>query len=403
MSLLLIAAMAFCALGVPFVTAWRIRLLLLASALFLVWLQWESTPSLAALWLPLAAAALTVGVWLLTRTDSAPRRRMALMAILGVIGIFAALKVPALTAASGAALNIGQTFAWVGFSYLAFRLLHVLIDFRSGRLKPLPLGEFALYALFFPALAAGPIARVEQFAKALAAPLEAGRFRQGAWRLMRGLFKKFVLADSLALVALSPQLAADAQTGTLSGALALWLMLYAYAFRLFWDFSGYIDIAIGIGIWAGIKLPENFEAPYLKRNLQAFWNSWHMTLSAWFRAYFFMPASRELLRTPLRVWREGVVLSAQLGTMILIGLWHGAALNFVLWGAWHGVGLWLFRQWAARAQGWDAFVKARPPLAGLIGGLSILTTFHYVALGWVFFALPELDLIGKVLAGLIGR
>ncbi len=400
MTLILIGAMALCALIAPFLGALRPLLLLLASLIFLILLQWEVAPTLA---LPLASLGLTVGVWWLTRRDSPPRRRMALMAMLCIIGIFAALKLPLLSSADGNALNIGQTVAWIGFSYLAFRLLHVLLDFRSGRLKPLPLPHFALYALFFPALAAGPIARVEQFAAALAAPLSAERFKAGGSRLMRGLFKKFVLADSLALMALSPQLVRDAQTGTPIGALSLWLIVYAYAFRLYWDFSGYTDIAIGVGLWAGIKLPENFDAPYLKRNLQAFWNSWHITLSTWFRLYFFTPASRELLRTPLKAWREGVVLTAQLSTMILIGLWHGAALNFVLWGAWHGAGLWLFRQWSARAAGWDAFVAARPPLARAIGVLSVLATFHYVALGWIFFALPDLGLIGKMLGGLIGR
>ncbi|PJF30475.1 MAG: hypothetical protein CUN51_07430 [Candidatus Thermofonsia Clade 1 bacterium] len=400
MTLALIGGMALCALIAPFFSALRLPLLLLASAIFLVLLQWDVSPTL---WLPLASVGLTVGVWWLTQHDSPSRRRMALMAMLCIIGIFAALKLPALQAAGGGTLNIGQTVAWVGFSYLAFRLLHVLLDFRSGRLKQLPLPQFALYALFFPAIAAGPIARIEQFAQALAAPLSAERFRQGALRVVRGLFKKFILADSLALVALSPQLATDAQTGTLVSALMLWLMVYAYAFRLYWDFSGYTDIAIGIGIWAGIKLPENFDAPYLKRNLQAFWNSWHITLSTWFRLYFFTPASRELLRTPLKAWREGVVLLAQLSTMILIGLWHGATLNFVLWGAWHGAGLWLFRQWSARTASWDAFVQARPFLARIVGVLSVLTTFHYVALGWIFFALPEPALIGKVLGGLIGR
>jgi D-alanyl-lipoteichoic acid acyltransferase DltB (MBOAT superfamily) len=399
MTLVFIGAMALCALISAALGALRLPFLLLTSLIFLALLQFDASPTL---WLPLASLGLTIGVWLLTKHESPARRRMALMAIFSIIGIFAALKLPVLQAASAGALNIGQTFAWIGFSYLAFRLLHILLDFRSGRLKRLSLPQFILYALFFPAIAAGPIARVEQFVQALAAPHDAERLTRGAMRLMRGLFKKFVLADSIALMALSPQLASDALTGTLSGTLTLWLALYAYAFRLFWDFSGYTDIAIGIGIWAGIKLPENFDAPYLKRNLQAFWNSWHMTLSAWFRAYFFMPASRELLRTPLKAWREGVVLVAQLSTMILIGLWHGAALNFVLWGAWHGVGLWLFRQWSLRAARWDAFVQARPLLARAISVLSVLLTFHYVALGWVFFVLPEPELIGKVLRGLLG-
>jgi len=181
-----------------------------------------------------------------------------------------------------------------------------------------------------------------------------------------------------------------------------WLMLYAYAFRIYFDFAGYVDIAIGIGRLAGIGLPENFRAPYLKRNIAQFWNSWHITLSTWFRLYFFTPLSRTLMGTPLRAQKLLVIFIAQISTMILIGLWHGVALNFVLWGAWHGVGLWLHRTLTERTRGWDEFVAARPVLARIVGVLSVLVTFHFVALGWVFFALGDPALIVRALRGLFG-
>lgn len=411
MNLALIGGMIAVACAVWLFGNARATALLLASLIFTVLLQLDGGGSLI---FPALTIGMVVGVWRLVipAAEDAPdaltaRKRLALLVILGMIAVFALLKSSVLQDAVGAAAQARApiNWMWIGFSYTAFRLLHVLLDYRVGRLAPVSLPNFALYVLFFPAVAAGPIARVEQFSKELAdrsARLDATRVQVGVLRIMRGLFKKFIIADSLALMALSAPLAADAQTGDLSAAIALWVALYAYAFRLFFDFSGYTDLAIGIGILGGIKLPENFDAPYLKTNIKAFWDSWHMTLATWFRLYFFTPFSRFLIERGLKQPRELVVLLAQVGTMVLIGLWHGITLNFVIWGAWHGLGLWLFRQYQARASRWDEFTAARPPLARLMRLLGQVTTFHFVAIGWVFFALTDLALIGKVLVGLVG-
>lgn len=333
--------------------------------------------------------------------DSA-RKRFALLGIVGVISLLAILKLPTLQGAVNSLVQAGspdRLIGWVGFSYIAFRLMHVLLDYRIGRVTPVSLRDFTLYSLFFPAIPAGPIARLEQFHKELYKPtLASDEVLQGLVRIGIGLFKKFVLADTLALAALNPEVAAHSSSTAI-----LWLMVYAYALQLFFDFSGYVDIAIGIGRIAGITLPENFRAPYFQRNLTQFWNQWHITLSTWFRLYFFMPFSRVLMASPLKSQRALVILLAQVATMILIGLWHGAALNFVLWGAWHGVGLWAHKQLSDRLRAWDGFVAKRPRLGQLITVASVMVTFHFVAVGWVFFALPNLDLIGRTLAGLIGR
>ena len=402
------------AIGLMIAAAWAARMwpaqrrnALLAISLTALFALHADQGVYAAAVLSGAAVTLVVGVWLIVTEQAAPtwttpegRKRAALILIMAVIGVFAALKLP-MAGQVGAIFSLPSGWAWIGFSYLAFRLLHVLLDYRIGRAPGLSLPDFALYALFFPAIPAGPIARVEVFAKELRAT--PGPLTPALRRLMRGVFKKFVLADGLALFALSEALAADARTGGIGAAAALWIAVYAYALRLFWDFSGYTDIAIGIGMVAGIKLPENFESPYLKSNLNAFWNNWHITLSMWFRAYVFMPISRTLMSTRLRSQREIVVLIAQVSTMVLIGLWHGAALNFVLWGVWHGVGLWVWRQYAERTHDWTAYLAERPRLQRLIRAGGVVATFHYVCIGWVFFALPAPDLIGKVLLGLIGR
>lgn len=286
---------------------------------------------------------------------------------------------------------------WLGFSYIAFRLIHVLRDKQTGRLPELSLPEFGTYVVFFPSLAAGPIDRAERFAKDLrqtdfaltqAEALSAGQ------RIVVGLFKKFVVADALALVALNDSLAA--QVGSAGW---MWIHLYAYAFQIYFDFSGYTDIAIGIARLVGIKLPENFLAPYAKPNLTQFWSSWHITLTQWIRSYFFNPFNRWIRGyKSLPAWT--MLLAGQLATMLLIGLWHGITWNFILWGAWHGLGLFLQNRWSDFAKTRIAVADPRLQTAMQVGG--VLLTFHFVALGWVFFALSGPQLSLRVLSKLFG-
>ncbi len=260
--------------------------------------------------------------------------------------------------------------------------MHTLLDRRSGRLPALTLTEFASYVLFFPAFTAGPIDRAERFVGELRSPLPmpGDAWMQAGGRILVGLFKKFVIADTLAVISISEALAPHIRTWGW-----LWLFLYAYAFRLFLDFSGYTDIAIGMGRLMGVQLPENFTAPYLKPNLTLFWNSWHITLTQWFRSYFFNPLVR-VLRTSTR-WLPAwlVILTAQLGTMLLIGLWHGIAWNFAAWGLWHGIGLFLHNRWVALT------VNRMPPWVQsgpgerVLRAAGVLLTFNFVALGWLFF------------------
>ena len=286
---------------------------------------------------------------------------------------------------------------WLGFSYIAFRLIHVLRDKQTGRPPELTLPEFATYVVFFPSLSAGPIDRAERFAQDLRKDFALSQEETlfGGQRLAIGLFKKFVIADTLALLALNDVLATQIHTTGW-----MWIVLYAYTFQIYFDFSGYTDIAIGIGRLVGVKLPENFSSPYIKPNLTQFWSNWHMTLTQWFRSYFFNPFNR-WIRGYRNIPAWLMILVGQLATMVLIGLWHGITWNFVLWGAWHGLGLFLQNRWSE-------FVRVRFPNMGQNTRLQsalqfggVLLTFHFVALGWVFFALSEPSLSRLVFMKLV--
>ncbi|KAF0106840.1 MAG: membrane bound O-acyl transferase MBOAT family protein [Anaerolineaceae bacterium] len=343
----------------------------------------------AAFWLVLLAG-LAALAFLLRRGRG--QRALLILAVIGGIALLALVKSPALTGRlyglvnslrGGGAESVPFAFQWLGFSYVAFRLLHTFFDRLSGRLPAVSLDEYVTYVIFFPAFTAGPIDRIERFLKDLRdpRPVRAADWLEAGRRFFTGLFKKFVLADALALVSIGAFAPFVRTPGW------AWLVLYAYAFRLLFDFSGYTDIAIGMGLLAGIRLPENFASPYLKPNLTQFWNSWHMSLTQWFRAYFFNPLVRGFrsARKPPPAWI--IIAIAQFGTMTLIGLWHGISWNYVLWGLWHAAGLFVHNRWSewtrVRAAAWAA-TPARKVLLNVTG---ILVTFHYVALGWVFFAL----------------
>jgi len=285
---------------------------------------------------------------------------------------------------------------WLGFSYIAFRLIHVLRDKQMGRLPELTLPEFAMYVVFFPSLSAGPIDRAERFAGDMKKDfaLTQDETLLAGQRIAIGLFKKFVIADALALIALNDALAVRVRTTGW-----MWVHLYAYAFQIYFDFSGYTDIAIGIARLVGIKLPENFAAPYTKPNLTQFWNSWHMTLTQWIRSYFFNPFNRWIRGYKnLPAWT--MILIGQLATMLLIGLWHGVTVNFILWGAWHGLGLFLQNRWSDFAK--TRFNTNNPRLQTALQLGGVLLTFHFVVLGWVFFALSKSTLSWQVFMQLFG-
>jgi alginate O-acetyltransferase complex protein AlgI len=288
---------------------------------------------------------------------------------------------------------------WLGFSYIAFRLLHTLRDHALGRLPPLTLRDYLCYVLFFPALPAGPIDRVERFQRDLntQASLNADVALEGGTRIVIGLFKKFVLADGLAYFALNATNASQIQSTSW-----LWIMLYAYAFRLYLDFSGYTDVAIGTGLLMGVRLPENFNRPYFKPNIATFWNSWHITLAQWFRSYFFNPITRALRAGKAKLPTAAIILIGQLSTMALIGLWHGMAGNFLLWGLWHGLGLFLHNRWVDLQRSRPHWFPQSLMSSHALQVVSVVFTFHFVLLGWIPFVIPDVQQALDVFLRLFG-
>jgi alginate O-acetyltransferase complex protein AlgI len=345
------------------------------------------------------AASLLIAIVLAIILARANRKYSAVLVFVLLVAVFICLKMESLAQLMSAALRRlqGQDISlasaldlrWLGFSYLAFRLLHVLRDSRLGKAQDISLQEFTSYALFFPALTAGPIDRSQRFISDLRGEtrMSPETLLEGGQRILLGVFKKFVVADSLAIIALSPQNAAQTAPGVWA-----WVLLYAYTLRIYFDFAGYTDIALGLGRWMGIKLPENFIAPYFKTDLTAFWNSWHITLAQWFRSYFYNPLTRALRTssTSLPVWL--IILAGQAGTMLLIGLWHGVTWNFAAWGLWHALGLFVHNRWSdwARPRVGSLELSLTVRRLASLGGWFL--TFNYVTLGWVWFALPDISL-----------
>jgi D-alanyl-lipoteichoic acid acyltransferase DltB (MBOAT superfamily) len=341
-----------------------------------------------------ALAGVAALTFLLLRWERS-QRLWRWVALAVIILIFIVLKTPGLAARLlgylGSLRGVPQggesaALSWLGFSYLAFRLMHTIRDRQSGRLPATTLSEYANYAIFFPAFTAGPIDRLERFLKDFCAPapLSSADWTEAGTRLFLGLFKKFVIADLLVVISINDTFVLQARSAGW-----LWLFLYAYALRIYFDFSGYTDIAIGMGRLMGIRLPENFSAPYLKPNLTQFWNSWHMTLTQWFRSYWFNPMARAMRSAsrPLPAWL--MVLVAQLSTMVLIGLWHGVTLGFVTWGLWHGAGLFIHNRWSdllkSRVPAWLQTARGQQ----LSSAAGVFLTFNFVAIGWLFFTLSS--------------
>jgi alginate O-acetyltransferase complex protein AlgI len=333
------------------------------------------------------------------------RRYLVGLMMVGIVMLLIYLKTPSLITSTFDFIHArrGQepglaayALSWLGYSYVAFRLLHTIRDHQAGRLPPLSLGEYVNYVIFFPSFTAGPIDRVERFIQDLRAPppLEDPDWIEAGRRFFVGLFKKFVIADVLFFISINDVLVAQVNSPGW-----LWFFLYMYSFRIYFDFSGYTDIAIGLARVMGVRLPENFASPYLKPNLAQFWNSWHMTLTQWFRAYFFNPVTRSLrtrnFPTPI------IIFITQVSTMILIGLWHGVTWNFLWWGIWHGLGLYIQNRWTD-------FMRSRlgdsPPAAWqqLLHVLGVFLTFNFVSLGWLFFTLSTPALTLNAFAKLLG-
>lgn len=311
----------------------------------------------------------------LTQTDR-PRTRKLLVALSVIVNlsILAAFKYAAF--ALGSAQSVTHWLGWevslpvvkmilpLGISFYTFEAISYVVDVYRRQIEAVrrPL-DYALYILFFPHLVAGPVVRPGEFLPQLSRPkrFDWQRCQLGARLFLIGLFKKVVIADSVA-ACIDPVFSAPGSFGTV----ALWLAVLGYAVQIYCDFSGYTDMALGIAHTLGFKLPPNFDAPYLATSPADFWRRWHMSLSRWLRDYLYLPLGGNRHGR----WRTMFNLFV---VMLLGGLWHGANWTFVIWGAYHGALLAIQR---ATPKSWGEAIP-RP--------FAIGSTFLAICVGWIFF------------------
>lgn len=267
----------------------------------------------------------------------------------------------------------------VGISFYTFQSMSYSIDIYRGIVKPArSFMEFACYVSLFPQLVAGPIIRYKDLADQMVSRTHTlEKAALGASFFIVGLAKKVILADGVAPVV-------DHVFGlALPGALEAWAGIFAYAMQIYFDFSGYSDMAVGLGFMLGFQFPQNFDSPYKAVSITDFWRRWHMSLSTWLRDYLYIPLGGNR-NGPVRTFINLFL------TMLLGGLWHGANWTFVIWGAYHGVLLAFERLMGKRG-------LARGPVF-----LQRAVTFLLVLFGWVLFRCSTLEQARAMFAGLFG-
>jgi D-alanyl-lipoteichoic acid acyltransferase DltB (MBOAT superfamily) len=277
--------------------------------------------------------------------------------------------------------------SWVvpmGISFYAFTGIAYMVDvYRREMPAEQNFWRYSLFTAFFPHLVAGPILRAREFLTHLrpgALPDRPLAPAEGTFLIARGYFKKVVLADSIAL-AIDPFFAHVSGPST-AGVWAL-PYVYLYALQIYFDFSGYTDIARGLGLWFGFRWPENFFRPYFATSVQDFWRRWHMTLSRFLRDYLYIPLGGSR-RGPARV-----AVNLML-TMLLGGLWHGASWSFALWGGLHGLYLVINHVWSGtHLCGRLSALTGAPALVWRWARIAL--TFHAVCFAWCFFRLTNLS------------
>lgn len=323
--------------------------------------------------------------------DRATRKRWLLFSIctdLSILGFFKYYDLGAATAnaiAQGLGAGSGlvpllHLVLPVGISFYTFQSMSYSIDIYRGHARPArSFLDYACYVSLFPQLVAGPIVRYHEIDNQLRVRTHTwAKAGAGVMLFVLGLAKKVLLADAVA------PLADWGFAQSSIGFAGAWSSLVAYTLQIYFDFSGYSDMAVGLGLMLGFQFPQNFNSPYKSASISEFWTRWHISLSSWLRDYLYIPLGGNR-QGPVRTYVNLFL------TMLLGGLWHGASWTFVLWGAYHGALLALERLNGKRGFAWHL---PRP--------LQVATTFVLVMGGWILFRAPTLAGCGRILAGLSG-
>ncbi len=359
------------------------------------------------IWLLAGVSAIAqLGGLAVARQEDDGRRRtvmgVAVVAVMLPLAVFKYYGFFAINVTNGLShlgLHVGpplvQLILPIGVSFFTFMAVAYVVDIQRRKIEPASWIDTFLYLSFFPHLVAGPIVRPNELIPQLDIRRDPRHVdvAGAAWLIFGGLFKKIVISSFLASAIVDPVFGDPMR----HSALEVLFAIYGYAIVIYADFSGYTDIAIGIAKLLGFQFPQNFNRPYSARSLQDFWRRWHMTLSRWLRDYLYIPLGGS------RKGERRTYINIMI-TMVLGGLWHGAAWTFVFWGAYHGVGqvLGAYRRNRRAKLGLAEPVESR----GLIWGQTILT-FNLVCVGWVFFRSDSLatafSMLGRLVTGWTGH
>lgn len=323
---------------------------------------------------------------------------------LALIGYYkyAMLLVESLNWTLQATFPVPEIILPIGISFFTFQQISLLVDTFKGRVQELRFWDHVFFISFFPQLIAGPIVRQDDLIPQLRARsswrLRADQLAVGIALFSLGLFKKSFLIDPI-----TPRidfLYEAAEIGASVGFLDAWMAAFGYGFQIYFDFSAYSDMAIGLGFMFGFRLPVNFFSPYKAESIRVFWRRWHITLSRFLRDYLFIPlggSRHSIART----------IGALLITMSLGGLWHGASWTFVAWGLLHGIYLSANHLWRALVArclpGWRQQIRSTRILAWPLRALAIAITFVAVNSAWILFRSSDFDGANRLFAAMLGR
>ncbi|MEE2674317.1 MAG: MBOAT family O-acyltransferase [Myxococcota bacterium] len=381
-----------------FGVAWLVA----SSLVFYAWAQ----PSFLLLLLASILGNFSIGLWIQGAGSERGRRAWCVLGVVLNVALLAVFKY------AGFAVEIVQGLGAQDFrvdaialplaiSFFTFQQISYLSDTAQGRVSERSLLHYTLFIAFFPKLVAGPIVHHDEMLDQVHALPERRVVSRdvavGLTLFSMGLFKKVILADALA--ARTGAFFDLAAAGVSLNFFEAWTAALGFSFQVYFDFSGYTDMALGLARCFGIVLPLNFHAPYKATNISQFWRRWHITLTRWLRLYIFIPVSRGIMRRGGGRWDTSAIVVGQMLTMGLCGLWHGAGWNFVVWGLLHGVLLVGYDGWtvAKRRLG---LAGSLPAPVGLLLGRA--TLFACLAATFVVFRAADLAVAGEMLRTMSG-
>ena len=310
------------------------------------------------------------------------RQPLYLAALTAIVVAMILLKYPGYAHSLFGEFAPASPLGWLGLSFLAFRSIDLIALCRSGRLQSLSLAQAVAYLVYLPSFVAGPVNRFASFAQDLKTPpskITSDQLQEIALQISIGIIKciflaNFALYQSILYTPLSSEETTPIQ---------VLVSLYFYYIYIYIDFSGYSDIAIGLSRLFGIRLPKNFNFPFLATSIQDFWNRWHISLSHWFRDYVFFPLLRTIsVKMPALPGMIGAPISIFL-TFLLVGAWHGDGINWLLYGAYHGAGLAAWSLWSQMFNRFYPNCYQHLTSSFVYRTISAIITFNYVSLGLV--------------------